>query len=164
MVKYTSYKIIAASLLALAVSVAACGSLSSVKTGADAGQSKSEETRLPDGYALRSFTNSVPLAAKQTRSDPRLNISLSFLELKKPEREAEFLKSLLYSGNSAKQYQNALAREYRDMYQQNQSQPIPGSRPADWEYRETVDVYGMGERGLTIGREKDVYTGGAHGM
>ncbi|MDR0584032.1 MAG: RsiV family protein [Treponema sp.] len=164
MKRYTSYKIVAAPLLALAVFAAACGSIPPAETGADASQSKSEEARLPNGYTLRRSTSSVPLAEKQTRDDPRLNISFIFLEPKKPDREAEFLKGLLYSGNSAKQYQNALAGEYQDMYRQDPPEAVSGSLPADWEYRENLAVRGMGESGVTLARKKYVYTGGTHGM
>ncbi|MDR2433892.1 MAG: RsiV family protein [Treponema sp.] len=162
MKKSTIYKIAAASLLVLAVSAAACGSLTPAQTGV--GQSNSEEARLPEGYALRRFTRSVPLAKKQTRSDPRLNMDIIFLELKKAEPKAQFLKELLYSGNSAGQYQDALAGEYQDMYRQNPPWTIPGDSLADWEYLENLDIRSLGEHGVTLGREKDVYTGGAHGM
>ncbi|MDR1576007.1 MAG: RsiV family protein [Treponema sp.] len=162
MKKNTLYQIAAAPLLALAVSAAACGNLAPAQTGA--GQPNSAEAALPEGYALRRFTRSIHLAEKRTGS-PRLNMDLTFLEIKKPERKAKFLRELLYSGNSAGQYQNALAGEYRDMYRQNPPRTIPGdSSLVDWEYRENLNIHGLGEHGVTLGREKDVYTGGAHGM
>lgn len=162
MKKSTLYKIAAASLLALAVSAAACGNLTPAQTGG--GQSNNEEARLAEGYALRRFTKSIPLAQKQTKGAPQLNMDITFLELKKPEGKAQFLRELLYSGNSAGQYQDALAGEYRDMYRQAPPETIPGDSLADWEYRENLDIRSLGEHGVTLGREKDVYTGGAHGM
>jgi hypothetical protein len=163
MTKKTLYKIIAAFLVVSAMAAAACGSAPRSETETRMGQSKSENQGLPSGYALRDISVSVPLTERSAK--PQLDIFLTLLAVKEPAPAARFLRELLYSGSDAEQYQNGLITEYRNLYQQNPPLEITDSVPsADWEYQEVIVVQGMGKHGLVLGKEKDIYTGGAHGM
>ena len=124
-----------------------------------------EKTDFAQGYALRSFKVSVPLAPERGNGEPRINITLDLLEIHEPEQRARFCSDLLYEGNSPEQYRDALIREYQTMYRQIPETAIAGYPPsADWEYWESVAVRRFRNRGLTLGRELYSYTGGAHGM
>lgn len=154
-----------AAVLLMALGAAACASAPGSSFPGDSAPGDSAPgdsgTRLPDGYARRKLSASVPLAAKQTKGTARIVITLALLEASEASREGEFFREAFYLGNSAEQYRDALVRKYRTGYQE----PPPGAgSAADWEYWERMEARGLRDRGLVLERERYVYTGGAHGL
>lgn len=114
-------------------------------------------TDLPPGYAARRVTVSAPLS---TDGKGRINMNIDFLEAAGPERVTRWIGELLYSGQEPERYQKSLLAEYRNLYGESPGAPAPS---ADWEYWEILTIHDFRGRGLALGREQYVYTGGAHG-
>jgi hypothetical protein len=154
--KKITLRIMTVPVLALAVCAAACAT-------------DSRESRVASvipGYLIRHIAFSAPLSARRNQEKPLLTLSLRLLEVTGPKHEAVFWYNLLYGGSDPDHYRDALVREYQSQYRQFPETGDAGFPPsaADWEHWETVELASLRERGLVLGREQYVYTGGAHGM
>jgi hypothetical protein len=132
-------------------------------TACGSGPAKPEtaETRvlpdLPPGYAARRVTVSAPLSPA---GKGWINMNIDFLESAGSERVTRRIGELLYSGQEPEGYQKSLLAEYRNLYGQDPGAP---ALSAGWEYWEILTIRDFRGRGLVLGREQYVYTGGAHG-
>jgi hypothetical protein len=139
----------------LAVLAGACKSGRSSK--------KDEKTYQPKDYAF-----SVPLFPEKPGEGPAMNVTLSILDTENSGETAAFFNELLYEGDTPDKYRDSLVEYYRQMYRDIQvSAEVPEEEhPAsfNWEYRETMKVWNPGGGGLVITRDREYYTGGAHGM
>jgi hypothetical protein len=98
-----------------------------------------------------------------------MNFNLILLETSGSEKLEKFFNALLYDGQEPGAYQETLVASYRadylktqDLYKENPDIPLSGS--LNWEYREHLDFQTLADRWLVIARERESYTGGAHGM
>jgi hypothetical protein len=118
-------------------------------------------------FTLRNIAASAHLDPEQAGDGPRLNMELSLLEASGPENTANFFNPLLYGGPDIDTYQAALVEEYRERYRvmsANWEGPYAPRPDQDWEYVEKMAMTALSSRWLVIGRERESYTGGAHGM
>jgi hypothetical protein len=95
-----------------------------------------------------------------------MNIALSLLDSGRPEKQ--FILDVLYEGQSTEEYADKRLRGYDAMYGEMRTvaEKFPDmSRAAlNWFYNETF-VYRAGTAKVAvISRERESYTGGAHGM
>ncbi|GHT83322.1 hypothetical protein FACS1894137_04120 [Spirochaetia bacterium] len=96
----------------------------------------------------------------------KMHIALSLLDIARPENQ--FIMDVLYEGQSIEEYADKRLHGYDAMYgeMRNAAEKNPDmSREAlNWFYNE-VFAYNTGTaKAAVISRERDYYTGGAHGM
>lgn len=119
-------------------------------------------------FLPRKFLASLLLYPEQLNGSPRMNFDLTLLEAAGPERLEKFFNALLYDGQGVDAYRETLVESYRVDYLKtrdlNREPDTPFSRPLDWEYREQMDFQILADRWLVLARERESYTGGAHGM
>ncbi|MFP3091458.1 RsiV family protein [Treponema sp. TIM-1] len=114
-------------------------------------------------YEAIIFNKTTVLFPDQGKKSPRMELSLILLD---PAGD-ELLKSLLYEGLSPEEYAAHLIRDYEDSYfdvrTQTEDPDIRSSAVLNWTYKELHKVQAY-SRLQVIGRFKEYYTGGAHGM
>ncbi|MDR2069101.1 MAG: RsiV family protein [Spirochaetaceae bacterium] len=111
-------------------------------------------------YEAVTLTEETLLFPNQGRKSPRLELSLVLLD---PAGD-ELLKSLLYEGLSPESYAAHLIQDYEDSYlDQREASAEKPSAALNWTYKEIHKVQAY-SRLQVIGRLKEYYTGGAHGM
>jgi hypothetical protein len=120
------------------------------------------------GFELRKFSSSVLLFPEQINESPRMNFNLSILEPSGPKDREHFFRALLYDGERTDEYKDTLIEKYRaawqDMREVMEKTPGMSSAVMNWEYTEHMDIKTFADYGVIIGRKKEYYTGGAHGM
>lgn len=116
-------------------------------------------------FLLRKTARPVLLLPEQKRGSPRMNLNLVLLDVTGSREREVFFRNLLYEGRSLPEYQKALIEEYRAAFIAGQEQnPENSGAPLDWNYGEYMDFRIYQDRWIVLSREKDYYTGGAHGM
>jgi hypothetical protein len=119
-------------------------------------------------FQLKKTAVSVLLFPEQTSGSPRMNFNLNLLDISGPGDLETFFEALLYDGEKADEYKKTLIEGYRAAYRdiRETMEKNPGMNPAvmDWDYKEYMDIRTFSDRGMVIGRKKEYYTGGAHGM
>jgi hypothetical protein len=119
-------------------------------------------------FPLRKIAVSVLLFPEQIDGSPRMNFNLNVIDASGPKETKEFFSGLLYDGQTVDEYKDALIDGYRTVYH-NMREVIekksgPPSETMNWEYSESMDIRTFSDLGMVIGRNKESYTGGAHGI
>jgi hypothetical protein len=117
-------------------------------------------------YRLRKMTTRVLLYPEQL--SPKMDFSLTLLDAAKPANLRNFFNALLYEGKTLDEYRDILVGSYRAGYRTmretaKESPDLP-HESLNWHYTETMQFLIFTDKAALIGREKDYYTGGAHGM
>jgi hypothetical protein len=119
-------------------------------------------------FQLRKIAVSVLLFPEQINGSPRMNFNLNILDASGPEGMEEFFRNLLYDGQTVDKYKETLIECYRTAYHNMrevvENRPETPPEHMDWEYSESMDIRTFSDLGMVIGRDKESYTGGAHGM
>jgi hypothetical protein len=124
-----------------------------------------EAGETPNRFSLRKKNLSVLLFPEKTSGSPRMNLNLALLDAAGSGDREHFFRDLLYEGRSLSEYQDALIEGYRAAGIVGRDQnPEESGPPLDWEYAEHMDFQIYQDRWIMISREKEYYTGGAHGM
>jgi hypothetical protein len=136
-----------------------------------AGACKNGDSSKKDGetYRPKDYAFSILLFPEQSGESPGMNLHFSILDTEKSEKNASFFNKLLYAGDSPDKYRDRLVENYRKMYRDAAVSagisPGEEGRPSfNWEYKETMKAWNPGGGGLVITRDRESYTGGAHGM
>jgi hypothetical protein len=136
---------------------------------------KSTGPAVPDGlrpgreardYIVLSRERTVFLYPDTPDTSPRMEIALSLVDSTDPEKQ--FILDALYEGQGAEEYADKRLHGYDTIYgeMRGTAEKFPDmSREAlNWFYHETF-MYSAGtSRVAVISREREYYTGGAHGL
>jgi hypothetical protein len=99
-------------------------------------------------------------------TSPRMNIVLSLLDIAKPENV--FILDVLYDGQSIEDYTDKRLHGYDTIYGDMRSvaekNPDMSREALNWFYNETFVNHAGTSRVAVMSREREYYTGGAHGM
>lgn len=119
-------------------------------------------------FLLRKTALSVLLCPERISGSPRMNLNLSLLDVSGGRERESFFRNLLYEGRSLPEYRDTLIEDWRKAYtagQDPEKENSGGPRESmNWEYAEYMDFQVFGDRWMAISREKEYYTGGAHGI
>ncbi|MDR2258855.1 MAG: DUF3298 and DUF4163 domain-containing protein [Treponema sp.] len=119
-------------------------------------------------FQTKKITVSVLLFPEQISGSPRMNFSLSALNVSGSGEAENFFNVLLYDGQTIDEYKENLIASYRTAYQNMRKLAEERSdmqdQIRDWKYTESMEVRTFSDLGVVISRTKDSYTGGAHGM
>jgi hypothetical protein len=125
---------------------------------------KGEEVK--QAFQLRKMALSILLYPEQISGSPRMSFNLILLDISGNEARENFFRDLLYEGRNSGEYRDVLIEGYRadylkmkDLHNENTDMPS-----MNWEYREQMDFKIFSDRWIIISRDKEYYTGGAHGM
>jgi len=115
------------------------------------------------------YTFSVLLSPEKPNDSPQLELAMALLDMKYPAEQADYLNEVLYSAASFDAYKDRIIDEQRRNYREKASQAAQsaGVNPANnqsfnWRYAETVAVKRAQGQGITIERNFETYSGGAH--
>ncbi len=109
-------------------------------------------------YSVYIFEKKTPLSAELGNSSPKMTFSFAVLN---PSDSA--VRKIMYGNKDAKGYVSDTVYEYEEEYKAIKSELLK-SASSNWTYEETSDIFYRTSRVLVINRNKDSYTGGAHGI
>jgi hypothetical protein len=119
-------------------------------------------------YKIITKERTVFLYPEDPEHSPRMVIDLSLLEIPQSDDTARFIEDVLYKGESIDEYSRIQLYSYDFMYGEMQKIakrfPDMSKEALNWFSQE---VFTLNERTPTlvvISREREYYTGGAHGM
>jgi hypothetical protein len=118
-------------------------------------------------YEQHHYTFSVLLTPDQPKASPHLEIGLSLIELKYSTEQARYLNNILYAGKTYNEYKDFVLTNQREVYRTAElavsSTGDASPVSMNWKYRESIAIRNPQYQGIVIEREKEFYTGGAHG-
>ncbi|MDR2103325.1 MAG: RsiV family protein [Treponema sp.] len=99
---------------------------------------------------------------------PKLNLNFTLLDISGSEAERQFLQSVLYQQNTPEKYREKIIGDYKNEYLQMGTtvakDPDFPQESLNWFYDEIMETTMLFPQGIVIRRNRDYYTGGAHGM
>jgi hypothetical protein len=103
------------------------------------------------------------------RSDsPRMLFNLTLLDIHGPEPLQSLLLDALYGGRSPEEYANSLIAGFENQYltMRDPGGPSAEKLPAalNWDYTETFQALARTPHTAVLSKNREYYTGGAHGM
>ncbi|MCL2126807.1 MAG: RsiV family protein [Treponema sp.] len=118
-------------------------------------------------YSQWYYSFSVLFDPEEPEGSPQLDLSMSLLQMHYPKEQAEYLRGLLYSAPDLDTYKDRIIREQRENYRgrkmtRGEESPPEEEENFNWRYAETVRAIYTGERGITVERDYEIYTGGAN--
>lgn len=120
-------------------------------------------------YQLANDERVILLYPEQRDRSPRMSCQFTLLDASGSKAERQFIRDVLYRGSNPEKYKARIVRDYENEYfemralaKQNPDAPPPES--LQWFYTETMEADMIPSRGAVIRRDRDYYTGGAHGM
>lgn len=144
----------------LAMSMAAC------KTTGPAAGREPGPGRAGGDYVILSQKRVVLLYPDTPDTSPRMDISLSVVDSRRPENR--FILDVLYDGQGTEEYADNRLHGYDTMYGEMRSvvekYPDMSREALNWFYNETVAFCAGTEKVAVISRQQEYFTGGAHGM
>jgi hypothetical protein len=115
---------------------------------------------------LAAEESSIILYPEQKDQSPRMTLEFTLLEFSGSTEKRQFIRDVLYQGGNPKKYRERILRDYEGEYFE-----MRGVADADypqeslnWFYTEVMEADAISSRGVVIRRDRDYYTGGAHGM
>jgi hypothetical protein len=97
-----------------------------------------------------------------------MDFSLTLLDAAKPAKLRVFFNDLLYGGKTLDEYRDILVGEYQAGYRAMRAAvkeyPDMPAESLNWYYTESMNFLIFTDKAALISREKNYYTGGAHGM
>jgi hypothetical protein len=119
-----------------------------------------------DGDYVSLSKERTVLLYPDTSTSPKLDITLSVLDSKRPEKQ--FILDVLYDGQSAEEYAGKRLHGYDTMYGEMRSvaekNPDMSPEALNWFYNEIFAYHAGTSRVAVMSREREYYIGGAHGM
>ena len=115
------------------------------------------------------YTFSVLLSPEKPNDSPQLELAMALVQMEYPAEQANYLNDVLYSAASLEAYKDRIINDQRTNYRKRalEAAQSAGENPADyqgynWRYAETVAVKRAQGQGVTIERDFETYSGGAH--
>jgi hypothetical protein len=119
-------------------------------------------------FTLEETMASILLYPEDADNSPQINFSFNLFDAAGPPELKDFLYALLYEGRKPDEYLEALIDEYHADYIKIQSLKEEASQkdtsPQDWEYTEYMNFRIFSDHWCVLSRDREYYTGGAHGM
>ncbi|GHV73274.1 hypothetical protein AGMMS49940_05760 [Spirochaetia bacterium] len=158
-----SQKIIQISLFCLFICLQAM-IMAACKSAAPAGGVNPEQEAAE--YVSLSKERSVLLYPQTPDTSPKLDIALSVVDSKQPEKQ--FIMDVLYEGQGVEEYADKRLHGYDTMYGEMRSvaekHPDMSRESLNWFYNETVAYHAGTPRVAVFSRKTESFFSGAHGM
>lgn len=117
-------------------------------------------------HQLAPEEKSIVLYPEQKDQSPRMILKFALLEPSGSAEKRRFIQDVLYQGSNPKKYRERILRDYEGEYFEMRgiADPDYPQESLNWFYTETMDAEVISSGGMVIRRNRDYYTGGAHGM
>ena len=127
------------------------------------------EQKLHESQFLQwHYAGTVPLDTELRGDSPRLEVTMSLLQMRYPPEQAKFLNNVLYFSDDFNEYKDRVIRRqrenYRVMFPALENTGGEDSASFDWRYTENIIAGNTENMGIVVERVVDTYTGGAHGL